>query len=223
MDHLNDELSLYLDDELDAAARARVESHLSACAECRATMEDLRGLVRRAASLDDTPPVRDLWPGIASRIADASTADVIPLAPRRRRISFSIPQLAAAAVALMALSAGAGFVVTRSGPRLTVTPGGGRRSVVTLASDLQGLPPAYSSYDAAIRDLEATLEARRSQLDTSTIRVVEQSLRVIDLAIQQARAALSQDPDNRYLNSHLQTALDRKLDVLRSVTALRVS
>ena len=182
-EHLNEALSAYLDGELDEAARAAAENHLAACAECRATLEGLRGLVRRAQTLDDRPPEHDLWAGIAERIGEPGTANVIPLAPRRRRFTFSVPQLAAAAVALPAQR-------------------------------------AIDSYDAAIGELQQTLTARRGQLDTATVRVLEQSLRVIDLAIAQARAALTQDPNNQYLNSHLQRALDRKLDVLRRAATL---
>lgn len=217
-EHLNQALSAYLDGELDEAARAAAEEHLAACAECRAALEDLRGLVRRAHTLDDRPPERDLWAGIAERIGEPSTADVIPLEPRRRRFAFSVPQLAAAAVALMALSGGTAVLLTRAGalpPGPVATSNAPRVTAVALPGQR-----ALDSYDAAIGELQQTLTARRGQLDTSTVRVLEQSLQVIDLAIAQARAALMQDPNNPYLNSHLQRALDRKLDVLRRAATL---
>ncbi|MBI4541883.1 MAG: zf-HC2 domain-containing protein, partial [Gemmatimonadetes bacterium] len=88
--HLNEELSAYLDGELHGDALRAVESHLAECAECRSTLEGLRGLVRRAQALDDRPPERDLWAGIASRIGEVAATDVVPLAPRRRRFSFSV-------------------------------------------------------------------------------------------------------------------------------------
>jgi anti-sigma factor RsiW len=219
-EHLNEALSTYLDGELDEAARAAAESHLAACAECRVSLEGLRGLVRRAHALDDRPPERDLWARIAERIGEPGAADVVPLEPRRRRFIFSVPQLAAAAVALMAVSGGTGVLLTRGGA--------GRPGAATSASPVRvttvALPGqrALDSYDAAIGALQQTLTARRGQLDTSTVRVIEQSLQVIDLAIAQARAALTQDPNNQYLNSHLQRALDRKLDVLRRAATLPV-
>lgn len=218
-EHLNEALSAYLDGELDEAARAAAENHLAACAECRAALEGLRGLVRRAQTLDDRPPEHDLWAGIAERIGEPGTADVIPLAPRRRRFAFSVPQLAAAAVALMVVSGGAAVLLTRGGPS---RPGAGATSGAPARVTAVALPAqrAIDSYDAAIGELQQTLTARRGQLDTATVRVLEQSLRVIDLAIAQARAALTQDPNNQYLNSHLQRALDRKLDVLRRAATL---
>ena len=239
--HLDDRLSAYLDEELSAPERAAVEAHLASCESCRALLDDLKRLVRRASALDDRPPQRDLWPGIAARIQELSaTPDVIPLAPRRRRVSFSIPQLAAAAVALMALSGGVASLLLRGGPTTLAagadslrtsdssrTPAGssavevGRRAAPVRV--LSAGESAVVSYDTAITELQNVLAARRGDLDTSTVRVLEQSLRVIDVAIAQARAALARDPNNPYLNGHLQQALDRKLDLLRQAVLLPAS
>ena len=220
--HLDYELSAYLDGELEAAERVRVEAHLEGCAECRAVLDDLRRLVRRERALDDRPPGRDLWPGIEARIASASTADVVPLESRRRRISFSVPQLAAAALALMTLSSGIAATAVRGGfgprPAVSVPSETGVRAVGVSLPGQAGL----DSYDAAISDLQQVLETRRPQLDTATVRVLEQSLQVIDQAIGEARAALARDPNNTYLNGHLQRSLDRKLDLLRQAATLPV-
>lgn len=217
--HLDLELSAYLDGELDEPARASVEQHLAECAACRQALEGLRRLVRRAAALDDRPPTTDLWTGIAARIAAPDLADVVPLTSRRRRFAFSVPQLAAAAVALMVVSAGATAVLLpRASAPAVATDSTPLLRTVAFPGDV-----ALQSYDTAIRDLEAALATRRSQLDTATVRVVEQSLAVIDVAIRQARAALARDPDNLYLNDHLQRSLDRKLELLRTVATLPVA
>lgn len=214
--HLGERLSALVDGEVVGDELAAAESHLTACAECRATYDALLGIRRHAGALDDRPPERDLWPGIAARLG--RDADVVPIASRRR-LAFSIPQLAAAAVVLMAVSAGSALLVTRSArpaaPGLVLGTGPTARPVAGLAS-----AKGIESYDAAIRDLEGALAARRSALDTGTVRAVEQSLAIIDSAIRQAEAALAQDPNSMYLNSHLERALGRKLEVLRRVTTL---
>ncbi len=214
-DHLGERLSAYLDGELGPEALAAADAHLAVCAECRAALESLRQLARRARSLDDRPPGRDLWSGIAERLA-GSVPGVVPL--RRRRFTFSLPQLAAAGIAIVALSSGAALLVMhRGGAPVFPEPSS---SAVTVAPAGVASAKGIRSYDAAIRDLEATLAARRSTLDTATVRAVEQSLAVIDRAIRQAEAALAQDPNNMYLNNHLAHALDRKLEVLRRVTTM---
>ena len=218
--HLNQELSAYLDGELAGESLTAVESHLAECAACRATLESLRGLVRRAQTLDDRPPERDLWAGIASRLGDATTADVIPFAPRRRRFVFSVPQLAAAAVALMAISAGSAALLTRGAPVRSGAPSVRASGVTLTPISVSPSDDAFNSYAPAIQQLERLLSDRRPELDTSTVRVLLQSLSVIDSAIAQARHALEQDPNNQYLNSHLQRALDRKLDILRHAATM---
>src|SRR5207245_2608416 len=93
-----DKLSEYLDDELSPREREAVESHLRGCAECAAVLDDLARVVERAQRLDRRPPRADLWDGIAARIETRGAAP--------RRVSFTLPQLAAAAVVLIAASAG---------------------------------------------------------------------------------------------------------------------
>lgn len=214
-EHLGERLSSYLDGELVGEDLVAAEAHLAACAECRAALEDLRQLASHARTLDDRPPERDLWNDIAARLPDRAPG-VVPL--RRRRFAFSLPQLAAAGIAVVALSSGAAVLLTH-GAR---TPAFPEPPSSVIMAEPAGLASAkgIQSYDVAIRDLEATLASRRSTLDTVTIRAVEQSLAIIDRAIRQAEAALAQDPNNMYLNDHLAHALDRKLEVLRRVTSM---
>jgi len=219
--HLDYELSAYLDGELEAADRLRVEAHLAGCGDCRQVLDDLRQMVRRAGTLDDRPPERDLWPGIEASIASSSTADVVPLASRRRRIAFSVPQLAAAALALMALSTGIAAMAMR-GTTITPAIGGPAETGIRAQGVSLPAPAGLASYDAAIADLQQAVAARRGELDTATVRVIEQNLRVIDQAIAQARAALARDPNSTYLNGYLQRSLDRKLEFLRQVATLPV-
>lgn len=219
-EHLDLELSAYLDGELTEGEQARVDAHLAACDACRVTLEDLKRLVRRAGTLDDREPERDLWAGIAARIGEPADADVVPIGTaRRRRFSFTVPQLAAAAVALMALSAGA-VSLLRDGPAGTGVAS--RPEMQAVATPVLAYEQTAASYDSVIRGLEDALQQRRSLLDSATVAVVEQSLRVIDAALAQAMAALMNDPNNRYLNSHLQRTFDRKLDVLRRAASLPV-
>ena len=222
-EHLGERLSAYVDGALDGAALAAAEAHLAACAECRALRGDLERIRGEARALEDRPPAGDLWSGIAERIA-GQPAGVIPLEPRRRRLSFSVPQLAAAAIGIMAISAGSAMLLTRhpaaapAAPAIAMLPGYVDATLVVRVN--APVNSGVQTYDQAIRDIELTLATRRTRLDTGTVRVLEQSLRTIDAAIVQARTALARDTNNLYLNTHLQNALDRKLDLLRQVATL---
>lgn len=218
LDQWTARLSEYLDGELSGAEREALETHVAGCPDCAATLEELRAVVVRARGLTDRAPAGDLWPGVAARIAPASARpEPVDLAERRpwrnRRFSFSLPQLAAAGVALV-LATGGVARLTRGGdsasPASPMTAG----AVVAMAAF------SGSGTDSAVAQLERALAAGRGQLDTATVRVIEQNLRIIDQAIVQARRALSADPANIYLNTHLAQTLRRKVDLLKQATAL---
>ena len=220
--HLTDRLSEYLDAELDAATRTSVDQHLAGCATCRGTLAQLRAVATDAASLTDREPATDLWAGIAARIAPVPPARVSLF--RRlvtsRRISFTLPQLAAASLTLMVLSGGLVWMARSGDPRAdfpsvgAVDPRAVETAPVTLANF------ADKHYDQAIADLEQTLAVGRTKLDPETVLVLEENLRAIDRAIDQCRRALSGDPANVYLNGHLADARQRKLTLLRKANAL---
>ena len=58
----------YLDETLETWVRSSVEEHLGQCLKCAGLVRDLRNIEREAGLLPDLVPVRDLWPGIESRI-----------------------------------------------------------------------------------------------------------------------------------------------------------
>src|SRR6266702_1590934 len=208
-DQWTDRLSDYLDNELGRAERAALEAHLAGCAACRGVLDELRRVVARAQTLEDRAPARDLWSGIAREIGRGRGR-----APARR-FSFSVPQLLAASIALVLLSAGAVWLsVARRPAPLDVALNGAGPARLAWASDPR--------YDAAIAELQAALDAgrRSGRLDSTTIRVVEHNLAVIDTAIVQARRALAADPGSAYLNHHLADTMRRKLELLRQATAI---
>jgi anti-sigma factor RsiW len=220
-DEWTDRLSEYLDDELPADERTALEAHLRHCARCGAVLADLKRIVTRARGLEDRAPDHDLWPGVAARIGAASTpAGFAALLPaRRRRWSFSLPQLAAAGIALMAVSGGAAWLLHPAGGSPAVA---GRLPAPPAGVSLVGSAPRAASrgYDAAVVDLERVLDAGRGRLDTTTVKVIERNLATIDSAIVQAQRAVAADSANLYLNSHLADTRRRKLELLRQAAAL---
>jgi len=214
-DRWMERLSEYLDGELPATDRAALEAHLETCTDCSAVLGDLRRIVDRARVAEEYVPRRDLWPGITSRIG------AMPAASARlgRRWSFSLPQLAAVAILLMTLSGSAVWRLRSTA--LSPAPG----SIATVptpagAVAISARNSASQSYAAAIADLERVLAGGRGQLDTTTVRIIEQNLAAIDQAIAQAQRALLADPANLYLNTHLAETMRRKLDLLRQAATL---
>jgi hypothetical protein len=216
-DNWTDRLSEYLDGELDNAQRAELEAHLASCDACRTTLAELRWVVGRARAMDERPPARDLWPGIAGRIG--LSTDELAVRRARRRISFTVPQLIAAGVALIAVSVGTARLVSHKastpGPTASV---GSRLPAVQAAL----WSKADSSADQELDELRLALaEGQRSgQLNPATVRKLERSLAVIDSAIAEAKRALVLDPQSPYLNHHLADTMRRKLEFLREANRI---
>ena len=250
-----DKLSDYLDGELSEAESRAVEAHLRDCAHCAGVLNDLKRVVARAQASGQSarPPQADLWAGIAERIDARHAPDAIAGLPSpvgkvaafrgraSRRIAFTLPQLAAAAALVAAVSGGIAWQL-RPAPsgaaaldRLGCQAVEDQRPTRSQAADYPQMWGAFgredavrvetvgladAQYDAAVVDLEKALKAGRGKLDPSTVAVVEHNLQIIDQAISQAREALAGDPANTYLSSHLVEARRRKLDLLRRATAL---
>jgi len=210
-DQWTDRLSEYLDGDLAEPERAALEAHLATCGACAEALAGLRRVVVRARALQDRPPARDLWSGIATRIGAGSKQE--------RRFTFSMPQLLAAGIALAVLSGGGAWLLhpDPAGIATEATPlPPGMAPVATVAAPAA----AARSYDTAVDDLERILAEGRGRLDTTTVRVLEQNLALIDRAIAQARRAVAADSANVYLNSHLAETMRRKIDLLRQAAAL---
>lgn len=211
-------LSEYLDGELGAADAAALGTHLASCGSCRATLEELRRVVARAHALDNRPPSRDLWPGIASRIGLATTAVASLSAHRaRRRFAFTLPELMAAGVALVLFSAGGAWLLMTPRSR---GPAQAALAPTTAVFVSQAGAVSDRRYAVQVADLERALEQGRGRLDTTTVRVIEKNLGIIDRAIRDAQSALAADPANVYLNMHLAQEMRRKLELLRQAAAL---
>ena len=216
-----DKLSDFLDDELAADERASVARHLASCPQCANVAADLENVVTRARASTPHPPQHDLWAGIEARISRVA---------QPRRVSFTLPQLAAAAALLVAVSGGLAWQAAQrsAGTTIAKLPAATAPSVEQAVDHMQPAPTvmattvgyADAQYDAAVSDLEKALKNGRNHLDQSTIAIVEHNLQIIDQAIEQARQALEGDPANSYLSGHLVEARRRKLDLLRRAAAL---
>jgi hypothetical protein len=68
--------------------------------------------------------------------------------------------------------------------------------------------------------LQAIVSQRKTQLDSSTVAVIERNLQIIDAAIEQSRAALAKDPASIMLSQQLSHALDKKVELLRTAVML---
>jgi hypothetical protein len=94
----------------------------------------------------------------------------------------------------------------------------------TLASRNQtGPAQSEAVYGKEIEMLQAIVKQRKTQLDSSTVAIIQRNLDIIDAAIAQSRAALANDPASRMLGQQLTHALDKKVELLRTAAMLPAS
>jgi hypothetical protein len=133
-------------------------------------------------------------------------------------VRFTVPQLAAAGLAL-ALATGVGGWSLRSlgagGMDGTAVPPEGGSAVPAMEAATGSDPLADE-----VRELERTLAAARDRLDPNTLRIIEKNLAVVERAIQESVAALEVDPGNAYVEGHLRASLERKRTYLREAARL---
>ena len=235
-DRFTDLLSEYLDHDLPRGEGEALERHLVACAECRDTLAALERVKTRAATLVDPLAPTDLWAGIASRIGTAGTTSVKPprivvhelpnahSARAPRPALWSVPQWALAAAAFLAVALGVSWLVqTRMAPGLRP-----QQAVVTtprLQPPSAGTEAAVVSFDATaieseIGQLQQALDRGRDKLDPKTVKVLEENLRIIHKATEDARRALEQDPANRDLQNYFAGSVQSKLDMVKRAAQL---
>jgi hypothetical protein len=241
-DLMCERLAAYMEGDLSPAEREQAERHLAECATCAEALVELRAIVGEAAQLPLLTPPRDLWAGIEARISTPVTRlegarASVRRAPRRHW------QLAMAASALIAVSAGATYLITTravaTGPQpVTVAATATAPRVDTRAATAPATAPAPTPppfvkvatnpknvsvtrvYDREIALLDTVVRTRRESLDPKTVAIIEQNLKIIDRAIAESRAALAKDPGSPLLTNRLDNVLGSKVELLRTVAFL---
>lgn len=226
-DRFRERLSEFRDGTLAQADEERLRRHLETCAECTETLAGLERVVARAAGLGDLHLETDLWTGIEARITGDAPLGAIPHAMRRslgRRIAFSIPQLAAAAITLASVSAAGAWMAVRTngapaGP-MPSSPAAGDASILASSDGDDG---TAARYRAVIADLERALFDPATPLPPATALSIRRALIKIDRALEDAQTALGQLPGDAYLRQHVDRTMRRKTEFLRRAVHLAQS
>jgi hypothetical protein len=228
-----DQFSDYLSGDLDEAARARIDEHVTDCVRCREVLTGLTQVVAMARDATELEPPRDLWPAVAASLDSASGLagrgddGVITLPTARDRpvgLMLSRSQLALAASFLVALSVSGTWWAASGGAADPVAAGSATgldaspATVVSTAADEPGIPVALADQ---LRVLEDVMTSARAALDPATVQVLERNLMVIETAITDSRDALASDPGNAFLMEHLERMYRRKVIYLQE--AVRVA
>lgn len=114
-EQFEERISDYVDGTLSQGDRAMMDTHAAQCASCSRTLAEVSAIVRDAAVMPMLTPSRDLWSGIADRL-DTPVVSISSAGARaiKARPTISFRMFAAAAVALVTISSGATYWLTRA-------------------------------------------------------------------------------------------------------------
>lgn len=208
MDWHPDETQLndFADGELEGSSRTGVEEHIARCEQCAAAVSSLRELLTGAKTLPASidPPQR-VWEAVRVRT----------FAPQRSRArvywELRAPLAVAAAVLVIAASAVTWWIAADDGPMQTAAES-------APAPAALGMARAEADYLEATGTLLLLLQERRDRMDPAVVAAVEQNLRVIAIAVDNAKAALAADPANQDVAAILNATYQTQVRMLRSAT-----
>ncbi|MEE8278879.1 MAG: anti-sigma factor [Thermoanaerobaculia bacterium] len=200
----------FVDRELAERQRQAVQRHLDDCSACRREENELRVLLAEARSLPGLPPRRELWPGIEERLRRGPWSKEVSRLRDRGVRRFL---LAAAALVLVALTIP--LLRERLEPQGDL---GHQTSLGDPTAELAALALLARSEDGVLstrRDLlEAALPDRRP-LAPEALAAIESSVRALDTAIGEIRAALESSPDDRHLSLLLASRYQQEVVLLK--------
>ena len=214
-------LNDYLDGLLAPPERAAVDEHLASCEACAG---DLAAISEMVAAMGALPiaatPARDLWTDVQARMAGTEEeAKVVQFpGPRRREshwVTMTLPQLAAAGIALAFISGGSVWFALSGGAAGGIGGPGLREPL----SPLSVTQTAAVEYERAVTSLEEIVERGRNILDPRTLATLEASLESIENAIHEAQDALAEDPESDLLHRLILNHQQAKLRVLQQAAA----
>ena len=207
-----------VDGTIDVTAAEGLRVHLAACGRCRALADDLRAIRAAARTLERPEPATRNW----HRIAATSEQD----RSRHSGVSslFAWRPLALAATILLAAMATWWMLrpvpsaeLAVSDPQAVSAPQGEGLADESVDAEFQ---MAAAHYESVIAGLEEIARDGGIELDPMTAEVLQANLSVIDMAIDESRAAMATEPSSDLAQATLFDALGSKLALLQDTVSL---
>lgn len=209
-------ISEYIDGDLDAAKKAKLDQHCAQCADCQKLFVDFQTISSSAKELDTFPPPESTWGKIQEKMT-AEEQEVLTLTPQKQSW-FSLPRLSyvlSAVLLVIFLS-----LVFIYGPRYW----SGKAVVPELENQqytMAKLEEAEHHYQLAIKALNEAAMAQREQLDPQIAEVFRTNLELIDQSINACRQAVLTDPNDIESRKYLLAAYKEKANLLNEIMAVK--
>ncbi|NOT48058.1 MAG: zf-HC2 domain-containing protein [Acidobacteria bacterium] len=231
-------ISLFLDNELSVEVSASIQTHLSLCVECAKVCEDFAVILdscRLDPAAEPLPPnSQALWCRINNIIESEVKAEVkTPEKPKGWFAGgFTFSQAASAVVGIAVISS----LLTVIGVRNYFEPTGEdytSRSAATqttfekvlskvglMETPQQARTKRFEEQEAAIDYWDKRVQSRRAQWDAHMRDAFDRNLNEIDQAVTEYTQILEKDPQDDLSGEMLDSALNEKMNLLRAFSEL---
>ncbi len=231
-------ISLFLDNELAGEVSAAVQTHLSICAGCAKVCEDFAVILDSCREDAGGEPVlpnsQALWCRINNIIESETTVEPKPPEKPKGWFSrgFTFSQAASAVVGIALISS----LLTIVGTKNYFEPGGEdytSRSSATqttfekvlskvglMETPQEARMKRFQQQEAAIDYWNKRVQERRVQWDARMRDVFDRNLKEIDQAVAEYTLILERDPQDDLSGEMLDSALDEKMNLLRAFSEL---
>ena len=233
-------ISPYLDGDLDEIGSASMRTHLSVCPECAKVCEDFSVILatcRENVPSEIIPPnSQALWCRINNLIESEIRPDVIPEEPKKGLLSrgwnLTFSQAGAGVLAIALISS----LLTVVGIRNYFEPS--REDFTSRSAESQttfekifskiGLTETpqqarerrIKEQQAAIAYWSKRVQERRGQWDAKIRDAFDRNLNLIDESVSEYTIILQENPDDDLTGEMLDTVLTDKMDLLREFSDL---
>jgi hypothetical protein len=223
--HVVEQLSAYIEGDLNERAREAVRGHLEACASCGRAVEEMRAIVSSARGLDRPEPPPTLWAAIEGALAH-DEAPILSWRPFFVR-GLAVGGLAGAALALLIVVGGGGLrrsagalpsVVSPASTSESAANGAAPEALDPLLEEAEGeLQTAAVAYERSIEKLRTLLEREQPRWSPDARVHCAERLARLDEAIARSRDAARRTPGDSAGNEILFAAYRSKIDFLAAV------
>ena len=222
----NDAVQELVDGTLGPIRRAELQTHLDVCDDCRALLGDLQKIRASASSLDPVQPPPHIWLQIANQLRQEGRAASVPQSPRRHvaMLAIAATLLLSVGAALYMLLPGTPATPAVNAPQTAAAGGqntagnaGATDPVQSVADELR---LAEQHFQAAISKLEAAAQADPESVAPDTVATIKTNVGMINSAIAESQAALTNEPQSTAARSSYFQALRQKVTLLQNTIAL---
>lgn len=216
---VREEVSLWMDGDLDPSRAETVEKHLESCAGCAAFRQDLNSIRQGVEGLEPLDPPEHLWTNlrlqleaeglIRSKPRESFWAAILP-----KRLPHLKPAWSGAILALF-LGIGSLLVydLTTRSPVVPVPSA----STSHQEAVLEDLRRAEANYRAAIEALSASSRKKLEGLDPVLAQVFHDNLATMDHTLNECRRAVENSPQNPLAHRYLLAAYRKKVELMQTI------